>query len=81
MELETITLSIDKETLCKLKLLAARRQTTVSELLVQVLKRAVERKDAYEAARECHLRQLEQGYDLGTEGHVMGRRDELHGRV
>ena len=80
MEIQNITLAIPKETLLKVKLLAVKRQTSVSGLLTQTLERLVQQEDAYAQAQQRHLQCLGQGIDLGTEGRILTRRDELHER-
>ena len=81
METQNITLSIPKEILLKVKLLAVKRQTSVSSLLSQTLEELIRQEDAYVHARQRHLQRLEQGIDLGTGGQIMTRRDELHERA
>ena len=80
MEAQNITLSIPKEILLKVKLLAVKRQTSVSGLLTQTLERLVQQEDAYAHARQRHLQRLEDSIDLGTRGQILTRRDELHER-
>jgi tryptophan 2,3-dioxygenase len=81
MERQNVTLSIPKDTLHKAKLLAVKRQTSVSGLLTQALEVLVEQEDAYMHARQRHLQWLEQGADLGSGGQNLTRRDELHERA
>lgn len=81
METQNITLSIPKEILLKVKLLAVKRQTSISGLLAQTLERLVQQEDAYAHARQRHLQRLEQGINLGTGGQILTRRDELHERA
>jgi hypothetical protein len=81
METQNITLAIPKETLLKVKLLAVKRQTSVSGLLTQTLERLVQQEDAYAHARQRHLGWLEQSVDLGTGGQIPIQRDELHERI
>ena len=81
METQNITLSIPKETLLKVKLLAVKRQTSVSGLLTQTLEKLVQQEDAYSHARQRHLGWLEQSTDLGTGGQISTQRDELHERI
>jgi len=81
METRNITLAIPKEVLLKIKLLAVKRQTSVSGLLTQTLERLVQQEDAYTHARQRHLQWLEEGADLGTNGHITTQRDELHERA
>ena len=81
METQNITLSIPKEVLLKVKLLAVKRQTSVSGLLTQTLARLVEQEDAYAHARQRHLQWLEKAADLGTDGQVLTQRDDLYERA
>ena len=80
METQNITLSMPKDVLLKVKLLAVKRQTSVSGLLTQTLERLIEQEDAYAHARQRHLQWLEQGFDLGTNGQILTQREELHER-
>ena len=81
METQNITLSLPKDVLLKVKLIAVQRQTSVSGLLTQTLERLVEQEDAYVHARRRHLDWLSHGADLGTDGQISVRRDELHERA
>ena len=74
-------LSIRKKTLHKAKLLAVKRQTSLSGLLPQAIEVPVNQDNAYAHARQRHLQWLEHGADLGTDGQILIRRDELHERV
>lgn len=80
MDTQNITLSIPKEILIKVKVIAARRQSSVSGLLTQMLERLVQQEDEYARAKSRHLRWLENGHDLGTRGKIAVKRDELHER-
>ena len=80
MDTQNITLSIPKEILRRVKLMAVERGTSVSGLLTQTLEKLVEQEDGYARARRRHLDRLEQGFDLGTGGQGLTRRDELHDR-
>lgn len=81
METQNITLAIPKEVLVKVKIIAARRQTSVSRLLTQMLEKLVQQEDGYDHARRRHMQLLQGGVDLGTQGHVETTRDELHERA
>lgn len=81
MKTQNVTLSLPKDILLKVKLLAVHRQTSVSSLLAQTLERLVEQEDAYAQARRRHLDWLRRGTDLGTGGRVLTTRDELHERA
>jgi hypothetical protein len=77
---QNITLSLPKETLLKVKLLAVRRGTSVSGLLAGELERLVTEDEAYDRARQRYLARLERAVDLGTKGRINVSRDELHER-
>ena len=81
MEKQNITLSIPREILLKVKLLAVKRKTSVSGLLTRTLETLVQQEDAYAHARQRHLRWLERAADLGTDGKIRMQRDELHERA
>lgn len=80
METQNITLALPKDVLLKVKLLAVRRQTSVSRLLAQTLENLVRQDEDYSHARLRHLQRLDQGIDLGTDGQITTTRDELHDR-
>ena len=77
---QNITLSLPEEDLREARILAARRGTSVSQLLARVLRETVERETGYDAARERSLALLQEGADLGTGGRASWSREELHER-
>jgi predicted transcriptional regulator len=81
MEKQNITLSLPKDVLIKVKLIAVQRETSVSGLLTQTLEQLVEREEAYAQACRRHLEWLKRGSDLGTRGEISGGRDQLHERA
>ena len=68
---QNITLSLPEEDLREARVLAARRGTSVSQLLARVLRETVERDSGYDAAKEHSLALLRGGADLGTGGDVI----------
>lgn len=80
METQNVTLAVRKDVLRKAKLLAVRRNTSLSRLLAEALEELVEREEGYESARRRHLAILERGLDLGTGGTATWRREDLHER-
>ena len=80
METQNVTLSIPKDILREVKVMAAQRGTSISGLLVQTLTDLVRQQEAYEAAMRRHLAILERGFDLGTGGNITWSREELHER-
>jgi predicted transcriptional regulator len=80
MERQNITLSINKEILQKVKIIAVKQSTSVSALLTRLLEDFISREEGYQAASQNHLRLLQQEFDLGTNGSTNWSRDELHAR-
>ena len=80
METQNVTLALRKDVLRKAKLLAVRRNTSLSRLLTETLEELVAREEGYESARQRHLALLERGCDLGTGGTATWRREDLHER-
>ena len=74
-----ITLSMDEELLRRARVLAARRNQSVSALLREELARLVAEDQAYDAAREAALERLRRGTHLG--GGPRSAREELHDRA
>jgi predicted transcriptional regulator len=74
---QNLTVQLDRDTVRKAKVLAARRGTSVSALVAAQIKESVQAEDAYEAARRSALELLEQGFHLG--GRRLSR-DELYER-
>jgi hypothetical protein len=62
------------------RILAARRGTSVSQLLARLLREMVERETGHDAARQHDLARLREGTDLGTGGRITWSRDSLHER-
>jgi hypothetical protein len=63
-----------------LKVLAAKRETSISALLTASLEEIVRREDECESAMRHALGRARKGYDLGTGGDLPGQRGELHER-
>ena len=77
--LKNVTVTLDEETARWARVEAARRDTSVSRLLGGLLRREMEGRDAYEAARERYFSQTP-----GVHRHDAGglpSRDELHERT
>ena len=80
MDTQNITLSLPKDILLKVKLLAVRRQTSVSGLLTRELEKLVRQEDIYVHAHRRFMQRLEKAPDLGTNGKLLTDRDKLHER-
>lgn len=75
---QNVTISLSRPTLRKAKVLAARRDTSISRLLAQQIEILVGEDEAYERAERQAIQLLEQGFHLG--GGSPASRDELHER-
>jgi hypothetical protein len=78
MTKQNVTISLTQQTIRKVKVLAARRATSISGLLAQQIEILVGEEEAYELAQRQALTLLEQGFHLG--GVIRTSRDELHER-
>jgi hypothetical protein len=75
---QNITLSIEKDLLKKAKLIAAKKETSVTQLLTDQLTKMISEDDLYESAKKRALVNLRKGFHLG--GRILSRREELHER-
>ena len=75
---QNITLSLPEEDVREARILAARRGTSVSQMLARMLRDLVEQESGYARARDRSLARLHQGMDLGTNGHIGWSRDSIH---
>lgn len=74
-----ITLTLDDDLIHKARVLAARRNRSISALLREELSRLVAEDEAYETAKHAALERLAQGSSLG--GAPLPSKDELHDRA
>lgn len=75
---QNVTISLSKPTLRKAKLLAVRRDTSISGLLAQQIEFLVGEEEAYEVAERQAKQLLEHGFHMG--GVRPASREELHER-
>jgi hypothetical protein len=75
---QNLTLSLDKETIRRAKILAAERCVSVSRLIAEEITRLVEEADAYRRAHRSALEELAKGFRSG--GYKPVPREELHER-
>jgi hypothetical protein len=75
---QNVTVRLDRQTLQKAKILAAKRNTSISGLLAQEIENLVGQDDAYEHARRQAMTLLDGGFHLG--GTITASRDDLHER-
>ncbi|HEX9223149.1 MAG TPA: hypothetical protein VF860_07440 [Candidatus Acidoferrales bacterium] len=75
---QNVTISLDRQTIQKAKVVAARRSTSISGLLARQIEILVGEEEAYEHAERQAMSLLDQGFHLG--GVIRADRDELHER-
>lgn len=75
---QNVTISLSRDVLKKAKILAAKRDTSISGLLAQEIEWLVGQEEAYERAERDALALLERGFHLGGARRVS--REELHER-
>jgi hypothetical protein len=75
---QNVTISLSRRVLKKARILAARRETSISGLLAQEIARLASEEEAYERAERQALALLAKGFHLG--GGIRVSRDELHER-
>jgi len=77
-EKQNLTISLDRQTIRKAKILAAQRSTSVSGLVAHQIETLIAEEEAYERAARQAMILLDQGFHLG--GAIRATRDELHER-
>jgi predicted transcriptional regulator len=75
-----VTLALPEDLVRRLKILAARQDTSISALLTATLSNLADQEEGYAEARDAMIRYMKQGYNLGTRGRVSWTRDSLHER-
>ncbi|MFC1882180.1 DUF6364 family protein [Thermodesulfobacteriota bacterium] len=75
---QNITLSIDKELIKNARVLAAQRQTSISRMLGEELRKLIEASKEYDRAKKQALNYITKGFHLG--GEIAVSREELHER-
>jgi len=80
METQNVTLSIPKDMLKEIKLIAVEEGQSMSGLMTQMLRELIERRSHYQLAQQRQIALMEAGLDLGTGGQITWTRDSLHER-
>ena len=75
---QNVTVSLSREVLKKARILAARRETSISGLLAQEIEFLVGNEEAYARAEQQALALLESGFHMG--GAIRASREDLHER-
>ena len=77
-EKQNVTISLSRQLLKKAKILAARRETSISGLLAQQIEFLVGEEEAYDRSERQARSLLDKGFHMG--GIIRASRDELHER-
>jgi len=80
IEKQDITLSLPKDLLREAQKIAVEQNTSLSDLMVDLLTQLVAKNNEYEAAKQRSLELMEEGRSLGLHGNITWTRDELHDR-
>lgn len=75
---QNVTISLDRKTIQKAKIFAARHSTSISGFLARQIEILVGEEEAYERAEQQAMTLLDQGFRLG--GVIRIARDDLHER-
>jgi hypothetical protein len=75
-----VTLALPEELLRRVKVIAARQDTSVSAMLTWALEQIADQESGCAEARVGMLQDLKKGYKLGTKGTIGWGRDSLHER-
>ena len=77
-EKQNLTIRLDRQTIRKAKIVAAKRSTSISGLLARQIEILVGEEEAYERAEREALALLDQDFHLG--GSIQASRDDWHER-
>jgi hypothetical protein len=75
---QNVTLSIEKDLLKKGKIIAARKEISLSKMLSEELEKMIEEAEHYEICKRKALANLKEGFPLG--GIISSSREDLHER-
>jgi hypothetical protein len=75
---QNLTISLDRRTIQKAKIVAAKRSTSISGLLAHQIEVLVGEEEAYERAERQAMALLNEGFHLG--GRIRVSREEFHER-
>jgi|HubBroStandDraft_5_1064220.scaffolds.fasta_scaffold42420_2 predicted transcriptional regulator len=76
---QNLTIRLDRETIRKAKILAAKQSTSISALVAEQVDKLIGEDDAYEQAMKRSLALMKQGFHMG--GVHNWDRDSLHDRA
>jgi len=80
MEKQNVTLSLPKSLLKRVKVFAASKEKSLSELLRESLEEKLKEASGYKKSKNRQLKLLGEGFNLGTKGRIKATREEIHDR-
>ena len=80
MERKNVTLSLAKLLLKKAKMIATSEDKSLSEFLKESLEKKVREATGYQKAKTRQSKLIKEGIDLGTNGTIIIKREEIHAR-
>ena len=80
MKKRNVTLALPDNLLGRVKVVAAKRELSISAILVRALHQIVEEDEGYGEARRGMLEDMRKGYELGTRGKINWTRESVHER-
>lgn len=80
MEKQNITLTLPKDVLKRVKVMAAEQGTSISAMMEDLLQNHLGRHEGYDKARQRQTAILTKGLDMGTGGRATWKREQLHER-
>ncbi|MFN2591969.1 MAG: CopG family transcriptional regulator [Candidatus Dormibacteria bacterium] len=80
MDTRNVTVTLPSALLKKVKIVAAKRDTSISALLLRSLEEIVDRDDDAGSAHRRVMARADEGFDLGTGGRPVAARDAHHER-
>lgn len=75
---QNLTVSLRKEIIHKAKVLAARKNTSITKLLADYVEEIVAEDERYEAAQKAALEYMSKGFPMG--GQIAADREDWHDR-
>jgi len=80
MERQNFALSLPKDIINKAKIVAIKKDTSLSNLIRQALEEIVEKDQGYDLAMKRHFEILEKGLNFNLKGNIPWTREDLHER-
>jgi metal-responsive CopG/Arc/MetJ family transcriptional regulator len=81
VEKQNVTLSLPVELLQKLRVMAAKRNVSMSSLMMSAISKKILDEDDYDERAKRAIERMKNATDRGTGGKITWTREELHERV